>query len=694
MASFAVPALIASTLLAPGLTTSAPAAPVPPIDIVVPAHAHEGDEDGATHAADDLANIPITQIEKKTNENKKKFEQAGVMKRQSAAAEVVADPGVSGQWSSVIDTEVIPVLQAMLPSGKVLMWDSVGDDSPEDYTSHSFTRALVWNPADDSYKRVDVQGYNIFCAGFAHLPNGNILVAGGTKNASLDGLVQTHIFDWKTETWSRGSNMAAGRWYPSVTAMANGELSIIGGGSERAEVYQTNGAIRSLPGFTNTLYGGRIYPFMGSRPDTLLQLYGPYNTMHSVDTAGGGVVTGTAARDSRYRLYGSFATYDIGKTLVIGGGSLNEEGTTNSPTRSTVILDTNTGLVPTVTNTTWLPVRRIFHNATVMADGTVLVTGGLTSKARYAGSPNAIRSAIVWNPANPGWKTLSSANRVREYHSAATLLPDGRVLTGGGGACGGCMESGYLEKNIEYFSPPYLYKNDGSGALASRPVIAAAPTAISINSAFTVTSDQAATIAKIGIVGLSDTTHSVNQGQRYVPLKFTISGTTLNVTGPPTGGVAPPGYYMLFIVDSSGVPSIAKMVQVAKSPAPVLSRIKNSGANYCATVPGGSLAIRTYVVTYTCTGTVAQAMSRLPNDKSIRVLGNCLDVPGFHYFSGARIWTYTCNNAANQKWEFRADGTIRPVAKNTLCLMAATTANKANITIATCNGSMLQTWIW
>ena len=256
------------------------------------------------------------------------------------------------------------------------------------------------------------------------------------------------------------------------------------------------------------------------------------------------------------------------------------------------------------------------------------------------------------------------------------------------------MASGYLEKNIEYFSPPYLYKNDGSGALASRPVIASAPTAISINSAFTVTSDQATTIAKIGIVGLSDTTHSVNQGQRYVPLKFTVSGTTLNVTGPPTGGVAPPGYYMLFIVDSSGVPSIAKMVQVAKSPAPVMSRVKNSAAGYCATVPGGSLAIRTYIVTYTCTGTVAQAMSRLPNDMSIRVLGNCLDVPGFHYFSGARIWTYTCNKAANQKWEFRADGTIRPIAKNTLCLMAATTANKANITIATCNGSALQTWVW
>ena len=662
----------------------------------VPVYAHENDHDGgsAAHANEDLANIPITQIEKKTNENKQKLKQSGVLWEESFEALAVADPGVSGQWSSVISTEVVPIFQAVLPNGKVLMWDSVGDDASENYQNHTFTRAMVWNPTDNTYKRVDVQGYNIFCGGFAHMQNGNILVAGGNKNAALEGIVQTHIFNWQTETWSRGNDMAAGRWYPSLAEMANGELSIVGGGPATAEAYQANGAIRLLTGFTNTTYGGRIYPFMGSRPDTLLQLYGPYNTMYSVGTAGGGVVTGTANRDSRYRLYGSFATYDVGKTLVIGGGSLNEEGTTNSPTRSVVILDTNSGLVPTTTSTTWLPVRRIQHNATAMADGTVLVTGGLTSNARYPGSPNAVKAAISWDPAAPGWKELASANRVREYHSTATLLPDGRVMTGGGGICGNCLANGYLEKNIEYFSPPYLYKKDGSGQLADRPVISTAPTTVNINTVFAVTSSQAAGIKKVGLVGLSDTTHSVNQGQRYVPLKFTVSGTTLNVTGPPTGGVAPPGYYMLFIVDSNGVPSVAKMVQITKSPAPVMSAVKNVGSNYCATVLGGSLAIRTYIATYTCTGTVSQAMSRMPNDQSIRVLGNCLDVPGYHYDSGARIWTYTCNNAANQKWEFRTDGTIRPTAKTTLCLMAASTANKANITITTCNGSTLQKWTW
>ena len=104
-------------------------------------------------------------------------------------------------------------------------------------------------------------------------------------------------------------------------------------------------------------------------------------------------------------------------------------------------------------------------------------------------------------------------------------------MTGGGGVCGTCMDVGYLEKNVEYFTPPYLYKHDGSRQLATRPVVSTAPTTVSINTTFAISSSQAASIKKVGLVGLSDVTHGVDQGQRYVPLKFSVSGTTLTVTG-------------------------------------------------------------------------------------------------------------------------------------------------------------------
>lgn len=693
--------LLALVLPSVGLAQFAPPARATEHAAQAAEHAH----DGAEHAAEDLASTPISAIERKTAENKSRIlRETGI--EQGAArpkkvgtsdatfAAVSADPGVSGEWSPVIGTQVVPVFQALLPNGKVLMWDSVGDNAAETYTSHTFTRAMVWNPTDNSFKRVDLPNYNIFCAGFAHLQNGNVLVAGGNANASLAGIVQTHIFNWQTETWTRGPNMASGRWYPSVAAMANGEQAIVGGGPATAEVYQTNNTIRSVSGFTNSTYGGRLYPFMVSRPDTQLGLFGPYNSIYTVITSGNGAVTGTGTRDGKTRDYGSFATYDIGKTLVVGGGILTEDGISNVPTKTAVVVNSNAGLVPTVTSTGSMSTGRRQFNATVLADGSVLATGGLTSGAGQTDLNNAITSAEHWDPATGAWTLLASARRIRQYHATATLLPDGRVMTGGGGICGSCMSAGYLEKNVEYFTPPHLYKHDGSGQLAARPVISSAPTSIPINGNFTVTSSQAASIKKVGLVGLSDVTHGVDQGQRYVPLRFSVSGTTLTVTGPPTGGVAPPGHYMLFITDSAGVPSVAKLVQVAKGPAPLMSAVKNRGAGRCVDVPASTLTIRTYIQSHTCNNTKAQALTRLPSDKTLRVLGNCLDVPSSKFNSGQRIWTYTCNGTAAQTWQFRTDGTIRPVARTTLCLAAASTVENAAISLATCSGSSLQKWTW
>jgi hypothetical protein len=659
-------------------------------------HEHARDhDDGAEHRATDLVGTPMRTIEQRTAENAARIQRETGQRPGTARsrAAVPADPGLSGSWSPVLGTPVVPVFTAVLPNGKVLIWDSVGDNSVESYPQHNFTRAMVWNPTDDTYKRVDLQGSNIFCAGFAHLANGDILVAGGNANPQMAGTVRTYVFRWQTETWVRGKDMAAARWYPSVAEMANGEEVIIGGGPTTAEVYQTNGSIRALTGFTK--YGARVYPFMGSRPDAQLGLFGPYTTGYTITTAGNGAITATGTRPGMTRDYGSFSTYDIGKSLLVGGGKVTEDGKANVPTRTAVVLNSNTGLFPSATATGSMSTGRRQLNATLLADGSVLATGGMTSAATsgLVDLNNAVTSAERWDPASGQWTVLASADRIRQYHSTATLLPDGRVMAGGGGICGICMEVGYLEKNIEYFTPPYLYKKDGSGELAARPVISAAPAGVGINTTFTLTSAQAADIRKVALVGLGDVTHGVDQGQRYVPLKFTVSGTTLTVTGPPNGGVAPPGHYMLFVVDAAGVPSVAKMVQVAKGPNPVLSQVKNN-TGLCVDVPSSATAIRTYLQTYACNSSKAQALTRLPNDRSVRVLGNCADVPSSNFVTGQKIWTYTCNNTGAQTWQFGTDGTIRPASKTTLCLAAVSSASKAAVHITTCNGNALQKWTW
>lgn len=173
-------------------------------------------------------------------------------------------------------------------------------------------------------------------------------------------------------------------------------------------------------------------------------------------------------------------------------------------------------------------------------------------------------AAERWDPATGTWTVLSSASRVREYHSTATLLPDGRVLTGGGGICGSCQSKGYLEKNVEYFQPPYLFKADGSGQPADRPVIDSAPETAGYGQNLVITSAQAGSIAKVGLVRLGAPTHSEDQGQRYVPLSFSTLGTTITAASPATSNIAPAGYYMLFVTDSAGVPSVAKIIQLQR----------------------------------------------------------------------------------------------------------------------------------
>ena len=162
---------------------------------------------------------------------------------------------------------------------------------------------------------------------------------------------------------------------------------------------------------------------------------------------------------------------------------------------------------------------------------------------------------------------LSSASRVRQYHSSATLLPDGRVLTGGGGVCASCVSLGYLEKNVEYFEPPYLFKQDGSGQKATRPVIDSAPATATYGEKFDITTTQAQSIAKVALVRLGAATDRQDQGQRYVPLNFDPASNKITATAPATSNIAPAGYYMLFIVDTAGVPSVAKMIKVQQKPA-------------------------------------------------------------------------------------------------------------------------------
>jgi hypothetical protein len=489
----------------------------------------------------------------------------------AAAAAVTGSTSEVGQWGPVVDWPVVGVHVALLGNGKVLAYDSIGDHAAETYAVQDRTRATVWDPATGAQTPVDVTtGYNLFCSGLAHLMDGRVFVAGGNKDPQLDGLVQTHLFDSNTNTWSLGPNMAAGRWYPSVTPLANGEMLITEGGPDMPEVRKVDGGLRAL---TTASLNLPLYPWLDVAPDGRAFYSGPDQTMRSLNTAGGGSWQSYGQRDSLNRDYGSHALYDVGKILVAGGGP--------SSTNASVI-NVNGG-TPQVSATAPMAYGRRQHNLTVLADGTVLATGGNSSGAALVDLNNGVYPAELWNPATGTWRTLEAMRVTRQYHSTALLLPDARVLSAGGGICSTCDAVGYLAKNAEVFSPPYLFQKDGG--LAPRPQINSAPDRVTYNAPFGISTPNAASIRKVALVRLGAVTHSVNMEQRYVPLSFTAGTGTLNATAPANPNVAPPGVYMLFVIDANGVPSVARMVRVGTPPAVAFVRPAEDAAEVLPNAP-------------------------------------------------------------------------------------------------------------
>jgi hypothetical protein len=471
----------------------------------------------------------------------------------AAAAAVTGNTGQVGQWGPVVSWPAVGVHAALLKNGRVLAYDSVGDNATETYQVHDYTRATVWDPATGAQTPANVNtGFNVFCSGLAHLPDGRVFLAGGNKDANLNGIVETHIFEPGANTWSLGPNMAAGRWYPSVTPLSNGETLITEGGPDMPEVRRTDGGLRALNTASLDL---PLYPWIDVAPDGHAFYSGPDPTMRSLDTAGGGSWRSFGQRDSLYRDYGSRVPYDVGKILVTGGGPSST---------SAGIVDLNGG-TPQASATAPMAFGRRQHNLTVLADGTVLATGGNSSGSPVVDLDNGVYPAELWNPATGSWRTLAAMRVTRQYHSTALLLPDARVLSAGGGICGTCDSVGYLAKNAEVFTPPYLFKKNGSG-LAPRPQITSAPDQVTYNAPFAISTPNASSIRKVALVRLGAVTHSVNMEQRYVPLSFAAGSGTLNATAPANANVAPPGAYMLFVIDANGVPSVAKMVQVGSSP--------------------------------------------------------------------------------------------------------------------------------
>ncbi len=477
------------------------------------------------------------------------------------AAAVPGPPHVAGRWSGLIPFPIVPVAAANLPDGKVLVW-SAEDRFDFNTGSKVQTYTAIFDPASHqtSERLVYDTGHNMFCPGTANLPDGRILVNGGIAS------IKTSIYDPFTDTWQTAQDMHIARGYQGTTVLSTGKVFTLGG-SWSGGVGGKDGEVWSAASGWTVLPGAWVDPVVGPDPggvfrgDNHLWLFGvtggrifhagPHNHMNWYDTGNGGSVISAGNRgNDAYSMNGNATMYDIGQILKVGGAPAYEKRTATS---GAYVIDLNNGVA--VSKVGSMAFRRAFGSSVVLPNGQVVVVGGQSYAVAFT-DRQPVLAAETWDPVTGQFTTLASMQIPRTYHSGALLLPDGRVFVGGGGLCGTCTVN---HPNAEIFSPPYLF--DTNGQPANRPVISSAPVTATSGTDINVTTDRP--IFRFVLMRLSSVTHTVNNDQRRVPLIATVVGTNAYALAIPADkGVVLPGYYMLFALSPTGVPSLSRTIKI------------------------------------------------------------------------------------------------------------------------------------
>ncbi len=392
---------------------------------------------------------------------------------------------------------------------------------------------------------------DIFCSGLSVLPNGVVLVTGGNVQGTCPrggcGVVNAFLFDPSLSTWTVAPPMSYPRWYPTSVELTDGTMLELSGSDQTGKVVQS-----VLESYNYKTNAWTTLPSTANLPSDVLQ---PYPRM--VLLPSGNVLMSSPAQHTYQfnpatNLWSSIGNFNFGsrfyaphvllpglEQVMVAGGSLSHLNGGDAATNTVEMVDMSAA-TPQWTYLASMNYPRINSNLVLLADGTVLAVGGGGGNGGYT---NPVFAAEVYNPKTGVWSVLASQTVQRTYHSTAVLLPDGRVVSAGSD------NSQPTQVSYEIFSPPYLFNGP-------RPIIKSAPTTLSYGAQFSISSPNASTITRVALIRPGATTHADNFDQRYVDLTFTLSAGTVKATAPANGSVAPPGYYMLVIVNSSGIPSI------------------------------------------------------------------------------------------------------------------------------------------
>jgi FtsP/CotA-like multicopper oxidase with cupredoxin domain len=463
-----------------------------------------------------------------------------------------------GQWEEVPGLPGVTMMHAVLlaHSLRVLFW-GYGPQADQ---------SRIWDQTTGLYSQPSQQPQaitpdeNLWSCAHAYLNDaaGTILAHGGFRFALTPPLTndterRAFLFDPTSPAgWSHASETNIGRFYPTTITLADGRaLTLFGqdnanGGATAAsiEVF-TPGGIGAWSAPKAVPFNYFYYPWTFLLPDGELFVAGPQRPSRRFDWTATPIVDDPAKRwdftipvDRGVNMDGTAVLLPLEppdykpRVLVAGGLPMEAQQTTEWIDLSAV--------APSWQALPNLNVPRDKLNSVLLPDGHIFVAGG-TPYSIADGGP-----AELFDPEDPtaGWQMGPSMKYPRRYHSAAILLADGSVLMGGdtdGGRDGANLPN-------ERYLPSYFFK--------PRPMIGSAPPSIAYGANFTVGTPQAPAIAKVVLLRPGAVTHGFNQAQRSIGCAITsASSTAVQATAPPNGNVAPPGYYLLFLVDSDQIPS-------------------------------------------------------------------------------------------------------------------------------------------
>jgi YVTN family beta-propeller protein len=515
----------------------------------------------------------------------------------TAGLTVPADAPQKGMWSATQPWPLNGLHSVLLPNGKVLTFGTpTGNAATQDGRYFD-----VWDPAQafvtaSHQTSFQAERINSFCSAAAYRLDGTLLVMGG--NSPLD----SNLFSsTNASVTTLPFRLADERWYGSVITLPGGQLLTVGGSTpygaltafQDPNMYAANGSVSMTPELYEASTGWRSlfgaqsreafgpdfnrywYPRAWVAPNG--QVFGiSSEKMWYLDASGNGAVTiagnfkTAASATTRPNIGPTSAAvmFAPGRILQVGGNGYHDGHAMPGSERATVV--DITGGAPVITEATPMSFRRHWPSATVLPDGRVVVTGG--TQFGNNGGGDAVYAAELWNPATGAWTIGASAAQIRVYHSAAILMPNGAVLSTGGGAPGPVNNL-----NAELYFPPYLFRPaaNGGAELAPRPQLTAISALVAAYGAeLDVDMASNAAISKVVLIGTSSVTHSFNSSQRRQELPFLQGGNRLAIGLPASANEAPPGYYLLFVIDANGVPSRSVIISVGtippQPPAPAL----------------------------------------------------------------------------------------------------------------------------